>query len=131
MDLVRITYAGRKTYRDKPAKTSWNPGDTKPVTIDTARRLKKFAEFQMADDQGSSTAIDGEESAVMAQQNEIDQSDKQERDQVEGVLMTIESMDKGALEAYASKYEVNIDKRKKVEDLRSQVSGLVEQFGAR
>ena len=46
----------------------------------------------------------------MAQQNEIDQADKQERDQVEGVLMTIESMDKGALEAYASKYEVNIDK---------------------
>ena len=131
MDLVRITYAGRKTYRDKPAKTSWKPGDTKPVTIDTARRLKKFAEFQMADDQGQNLANEGEETAVVAQQNEIDQADKQERDQVEGVLMTIESMDKGALEAYASKYEVNIDKRKKVEDLRSQVSGLVEQFGAR
>jgi hypothetical protein len=128
MDLVRLKYSGRKAFKDKASKTSWNPGDTKPVTVDAARRLKKFAEFALAET-GSNDA--NEMQAAMARQNEVDQSDKQELDQVEGVLLTIESMDKGALETYASKYEVNIDRRKKVEDLRFQVAGLVEQFGAR
>lgn len=129
MDLVRINYTGRKVYYDSMAKTTWIPGDTKPVTLETCQRLLRFAEFSRAADQGAGN--ESEIQSVMVQQNEIYQADKNERDQVEVVLMTIESMDKGALEAYASKYETNIDKRKSVADLRTQVAGLVEQFGAR
>lgn len=128
MDLVRIKYTGRKSFKDKSSKTSWNPGDIKLVTADAARRLNRFAEFELTE-QGINT--DQEMQSAMARQNEIDQTDKQERDQAEGVLLTIESMDKEALESYAGKYEVNLDKRKKVYDLRAQVAGLVEQFGAR
>ena len=128
MDLVRLEYSGRKPYRDKIAKTSWEPGDTKLVTPDTARRLKKFAEFKLADDQAP--ANEAEAVAVVAQQTEIDQAEKQERNQVESMLLLVESMNKDALEAYATKYEVSLDKRKKVDDLRVQVSGLIEQFGA-
>lgn len=128
MDLVRIKYSGRKAFKDKASKTSWNPGDSKLVTVDTARRLNKFAEFEPTET-GTNTETEMQTARVL--QNEIDRSDKQELDQVEGVLLTIESMDKGALEAYASKYETNIDKRKSVADLRTQVAGLVEQFGAR
>ncbi len=129
MDLVRLEYSGRKPYRDKIGKTSWEPGDAKLVTPDTARRLKKFAEFKLSDDQAASS--ESEVVVVMAQQNEIEQAEKQERNQVESMLLMIESMNKDALEAYATKYEVSLDKRKKVGDLRVQVSGLVEQFGAR
>lgn len=131
MDLLRIAYSGRKPYRDKISKTSWLPGDVKPVTADTARRLKKFAEFDDAEVQADNSVDNAESLAAMAQQNEIDQANKLEQNQVEGVLLTIESMNKEALEAYAGKYEVNLDKRKKVGDLRAQVAGLVEQFGAR
>lgn len=129
MDLVRLEYSGRKPYRDKIGKTSWEPGDAKLVTPDTARRLKKFAEFKLSDDQAASS--ESEVVVVMAQQNEIEQAEKQKRNQVESMLLMIESMNKDALEAYATKYEVSLDKRKKVGDLRVQVSGLVEQFGAR
>lgn len=128
MDLAQIKYNGRKTFKDKASKTTWHPGDSKPVTVDTARRLKKFAEFEQV---ASITASADDVHAAVALQHEIDNANQQERNEVEGVLLTIESMDKGALETYASKYEVNLDKRKKVEDLRAQVSGLIEQFGVR
>ena len=128
MDLVRLKYNGRKAFKDKASKTSWDPGDSKLVTVDAARRLSKFAEFKPTTD-GKNTAE--EIQAALTLQNEISQEDKQEREQVEGVLLTNESMDKGALETYAAKYEVSLDRRKKTEDLRVQVAGLVEQFGAR
>ena len=47
------------------------------------------------------------------------------------MLMTIETMDKGALETYAAKYETNLDKRKSEATLRAQVANLIEQFGVR
>ena len=47
------------------------------------------------------------------------------------MLMLIDSMDKDALEAYALKYEINLDKRRGVEKLRGEVVSLIEQFGAR
>ena len=40
-------------------------------------------------------------------------------------------MDKNALEAYAAKYETNLDKRKSEATMRAQVANLIEQFGVR
>lgn len=133
MDLTRIEYIGRKTYRDKASRITWEPGDIKPVTVDAARRLKRFAEFRNA---APSDAVEGVDSAAAEQeaamiQHEVDRDNAREIDQTEGMLMIIETMDKDALESYASKYEVSLDKRKKVSDLRAHVAGLIEQFGAR
>ena len=36
-----------------------------------------------------------------------------------------------ALEAYALKYEINLDKRRALDKLRGEVVSLIEQFGAR
>ena len=47
------------------------------------------------------------------------------------MLLTVQSMDKSALEEYARKYEVELDKRLGVGKLRAEVSTLIEQFGAR
>ena len=47
------------------------------------------------------------------------------------MLLTIESMDKSALEEYARKYEIELDKRTGVGKLRAEVATLVEQFGVR
>lgn len=133
MDLIKIEYTGRKTYRDKASRITWEPGDIKPVTTDAARRLKRFAEFRVAPTQDaaetSQYAIAEQEAEMI--QREVDRENAKEIEQTEGMLMIVETMDKDALEAYASKYEVSIDKRKKVADLRTQVAGLIEQFGAR
>ena len=40
-------------------------------------------------------------------------------------------MTKEALMEYAAKYEVKLDRAKKVADLRAEVVTLVEQYGAR
>ena len=53
------------------------------------------------------------------------------RNETESMLMLIDSMDKDALEAYALKYEINLDKRRGIDKLRGEVVSLIEQFGAR
>lgn len=133
MDMTRIEYTGRKTFRDKASRITWEPGDIKPVTVDTARRMKRFAEFRAAAESENSdiSQVANTESDAVSLQHEVDLDKKREIDQTEGMLMIIESMDKDALEAYASKYDVAIDKRKKVADLRANVANLIEQFGAR
>ena len=60
-----------------------------------------------------------------------EQKARDEHAEKEGMLMTIETMDKNALEAYAAKYETNLDKRKSEATLRAQVANLIEQFGVR
>ena len=39
MDLVRLKYNGRKAFKDKASKTSWDPGDSKLVTVDGVGEL--------------------------------------------------------------------------------------------
>ncbi|WP_148237972.1 hypothetical protein [Alicycliphilus denitrificans] len=144
MNLTRITYLGRKTYREKISNNTWEQGDTKLVTTDAAKRLLRFAEFESAKqeaeraqahvgkkDEGEQKPTDPELEAAMLRQQEAERAQAQERQQVESMLLTVESMDKPALEEYARKYEVELDKRLGVAKLRAEVSTLIEQFGVR
>ena len=153
MNLTRITYTGRKVYRDKLSGNTWEPGDTKLVTEGQASKLLRFAEFKPFSKQVQKEAermqeqeptqdlvqtqepeqapTDAEIEAAMVVQNEAERAQEQEREQQEAMLLTVESMDKAALEEYARKYEVELDKRLGVGKLRAEVANLVEQFGAR
>lgn len=147
MNLTRITYTGRKVYRDKLSNNTWAPGDTKLVSADHATKLLRFAEFvpfieeaERAQEQdgtkqkGKKAAqeqVDPELEAAMLRQKEAERAQEQERQQLETVLLTVESMDKAALEEYARKYEVELDKRLALPKLRAEVSTLIEQFGVR
>ncbi|WP_313080467.1 hypothetical protein [Pulveribacter sp.] len=149
MNLTRITYHGRKAYRDKLSANTWEPGDTKLVTAEQAAKLLRFAEFGPADqaaakpsakrkkdeqetqDTSTTEQHDPELEAAMLRQQEAERAQHQERQQLEAMLLTVESMDKPALEEYARKYEVELDKRLGVAKLRAEVSTLVEQFGVR
>lgn len=62
---------------------------------------------------------------------EASNREQQERNETEGMLLMVESMDKDTLEAYARKYEVELDKRRSLANLRSEVTTLIEQFGVR
>ena len=136
MNFTRLTYSGRKPYNDK-AGTIWEPGDTHMVTPDTAKRLLRFAEFALAKD----TPADAKSPKAKADTAELQKAhalhEEQKRkatdehQQTENMLLTVESMDKGALEEYARKYEVELDKRLAIGKLRAEVSTLIEQFGAR
>ena len=134
MDFTRLTYSGRKPYNDK-AGTVWAPGDTTLVAPDTAKRLLRFAEFALAAADTTAGKATKADTAELQQAHALHEEQKRkatdEHQQTENMLLTVESMDKGALEEYARKYEVELDKRLGIAKLRAEVSTLIEQFGAR
>lgn len=128
MKLTVVKYEGQKLYRDRTAlRNEWNPGDVKRVPEREAKILLRFAEFKRGDE-SEATDQGGDVEAVVAAHAQREQD---KRNETEGMLMFIDTMDKDALEAYAMKYETNLDKRKSVKVLREQVTSLIEQFGAR
>ena len=131
MNLTRITYHGRKSFRDKISNSTWEPGDTKLVTTDAAKKLLRFAEFGPAEEKNQPADVGAELEAAMLVQQDAERIKSQDRQQLEAMLLTVESMDKGALEEYARKYEVDLDKRAGLAKLRVEVASLVEQFGVR
>lgn len=130
MKFTRIQYNGRKVYRDRTSvRTTWAPGDTNLVSGNDAKMLLRYAEFSAVE--GAEPAADDELNAAMSQQESVKAKEDNEKREIENMLMTVESMDKGTLEAYARHYNVELDKRRAVGVLRQEVSTLIEQFGVR
>ena len=135
MDLTRIAYNGRKIYRDKVSGNTWEPGAAKLVTPDAAKALLRFAEFALAKDTPADAKSPKGKAEELQKAQTLHEEQKRkatdEHQQTENMLLTVESMDKGALEEYARKYDVELDKRLGIAKLRAEVSTLIEQFGAR
>lgn len=128
MKLIDVKYEGKKPYRDRtPLRNEWEPGDVKRVPERDAKILLRFAEFNRAEEADATDRTEDVEAAIAAQA----QRENDERNETEAMLMLVDTMDKDALESYALKYEVNLDKRRGVEKLRGEVASLIEQFGAR
>lgn len=128
MKLIAVKYEGKKPYRDRTLlRNEWEPGDIRRVPERDARILLRFAEFHRAEEAEASDRPEDVEAAVAAQA----QREKSERNETEAMLLLVDTMDKDALEAYALKYEVNLDKRRGLDKLRGEVVSLIEQFGAR
>lgn len=128
MKFIVLKYEGRKDYRDRtPLRTQWTPGDVKRVPEREALQLLKFAEFKRAKADEAKDIPGDVEAVVLAQE----QREKDQHNEQEGMFHLIETMDKGALEAYAAKYETVLDMKLGVKKLRAEVASLVEQFGVR
>lgn len=128
MKLIVVKYEGKKPYRDRtPLRNEWEPGDVKRVPERDAKILLRFAEFNRAEEADATDRTEDVEAAIAAQA----QRENDERNETEAMLMLVDTMDKDALEAYALKYEVNLDKRRGLDKLRGEVASLIEQFGAR
>ena len=128
MKLIVVKYEGKKPYRDRtPLRNEWEPGDVKRVPERDAKILLRFAEFNRAEEADATDRTEDVEAAIAAQA----QRENDERNETEAMLMLVDTMDKDALEAYALKYEINLDKRRRLDKLRGEVVSLIEQFGAR
>ena len=128
MQLIAVKYEGKKPYRDRtPLRNEWEPGDVKRVPERDAKILLRFAEFHRAEEAEATDRPEDVEAAIAAQA----QRENDERNETEAMLMLVDTMDKDALEAYALKYEINLDKRRGLDKLRGEVVSLIEQFGAR
>lgn len=128
MKLIVVKYEGKKPYRDRTTlRNEWEPGDVKRVPERDAKVLLRFAEFHRAEEAEATDRPEDAEAAIAAQA----QREDDERNETEAMLMLVDTMDKDALDAYALKYEVNLDKRRGLDTLRGEVVSLIEQFGAR
>ena len=128
MKLIVVKYEGKKPYRDRtPLRNEWEPGDVKRVPERDAKILLRFAEFHRAEEAEATDRPEDVEAAIAAQA----QRENDERNETEAMLLLVDTMDKDALEAYALKYEINLDKRRGLDKLRGEVVSLIEQFGAR
>ena len=135
MNLVSMTYHGRKVYKDKLSGIDWEPGSVHWVRPDAARRLRQFVEFgpgpQEADKPGKPQAVPDVRRADEQQAQAMVEREQGERQEVENMLLALQGMDKEALLAYAQHYDVKLDKRLGEQSLRARVSQLIEQFGVR
>lgn len=128
MNLVNVKFSGSRAYRDRTALANvWEPGDIKAIPADDARVLRRFAEFAIVDEPVSKQ----EQEQATVKRKAAKQEQEQEDNATEGMLLTIESWDKNQLEAYARQYEVELDKRRSLQNLRLDVANLVEQYGVR
>jgi len=130
MELVRLQYTGTKPYRDKTKlRNTWETGQSRLVPDEIAKPLLRFAEFSLVE--GDEEPGDREVAETLAQVQVIQETEKQTRNELESMLLTVESWDKAQLEDYARKYDVELDKRRSVGTLRQEVGNLLEQFGVR
>lgn len=127
MNFVPIKYIGRKDYRDRTSlRQSWQPGDTKLVPEQDAKKLLQFAEFERSEAQAKPAELKQAKTA-----NKVADKAKQDaKRDLENVQVSIDQMDKDALEAYAKNYSVDLDKRRSLAALRQEVNNLVELHGA-
>lgn len=127
MEFVALHYTGDKDYCDRtPLRNLWAPGDVKLVAERDAKRLLQFAEFDVHE---GKTTPEQQERATTAHKI-ADVQVKKAKQTLENVQVSIDQMDKAALEAYARNYGVELDKRRAVGTLRDEVQALVELHGA-
>ena len=134
MKFVKVRYTGVTPYTDRtPLKNAWEPGDVKLVSEDDARTLRRYLEFQLVADDAKAErkkcATDEQAELAQAQQSQQHaMANKKSNDSaIESALLEISIMEKDALESYARQnYSVDLDKRRSLETLRTQVTALVQ-----
>ena len=134
MKFVKVRYTGVTPYTDRtPLKNAWEPGDVKLVSEDDARALRRYLEFQLVTEDAKAerkkSATDEQAELAQAQQSQQHAmaSQKANDSAVEAALLEISIMEKDALEAYARQnYSVDLDKRRSLDTLRTQVTALVQ-----
>lgn len=120
MDHVSVKYIGKRLeYTDGTFGTRIHflQGESRMVPLDKARLMLKHPDVYAPGVADAPVAVLTVETT--------------EEDNVQDMRDAIASMDKAALESYTvTHFRVNLDKRKSVETLRSEVTGMVDRFGA-
>lgn len=120
MDHISVKYIGRRAEYTEGmygTRIRFLQGESRMVPVDKARLMLKHPDVYAP----------GVPDAAVAVLPEV----KTEDDDVQDMRDAIAIMDKGSLEQYAkTHFMVDLDKRRSVENLRTEVTGLVDRFGA-
>ncbi len=120
MSLISIKYVGKRPeYTDGTYGTGIHfvQGESRMVPADKARLFLRHPDVYVPGEENTDVAFVPVAST--------------EDDDVQDVRDTLAIMDKDALSVYAkTHFQIKIDKRKDVGILRSEVTGMVDRFGA-
>lgn len=148
MKFLKIRYKGTSAYKDRtPLKNEWEPGDEKLVSEADARKLLGYLEFERVvvdesapkkaakqgkkAEEGAGDGVDSEAAAALEQAMQAQAQAKASQDNAEklteSTLLEVDQMDKEQLESYArANYGVELDKRRSLDNMRNQVTALVQ-----
>ncbi len=124
---VGIRYVGvRDLHEDHlyGTRLAWLPGQVHNVDAAIAVRMLMHKDVYERADVEANKPVSGK-----SNQAEQEQERAQEQ-QLDDTRSAIAIMDKDALEQFAkTHFQIDLDKRKGLSNLRSQVIGLIDQFG--
>lgn len=124
--MIPIKYIGhRPVYRDGAcgSELTFEQGQTLPVPDECALKMLRHPSVYERGD-----AVDA--GSVVAKEPVADKKDDQGDEDAQAARDTIATMTKDALVNYAKvHFSADLDKRRSVADLRTQVTGLFDQFG--
>lgn len=72
-----------------------------------------------------------EQAAMLAKIKEQEEAERAQLDEKEAILTHIGTWDKDQLKDYAAKYEVKVNRTHSLQNIREQVTALVETYGVR
>jgi len=147
MKFELIRYEGTSPYTDRtPMRNAWEPGEEKLVSEVDAKLLMRYLEFKRVPAVAKKAAkaeksdktsteptskTDDSNAAALAQAQkattEQQLREKQASEQIEATLLEVSHMTKNALSDFAkANYGVVLDMKNKADDLRNQVTALVQ-----
>ncbi|MBD9406287.1 hypothetical protein IB236_13140 [Acidovorax sp. ACV02] len=150
MKFELIRYEGTSPYTDRtPMRNAWEPGEEKLVSEVDAKLLMRYLEFkrvpavakkaakaEKSDKAGTEPTSKTDDSkddnaAALAQAQKATTEqllrEKQASEQIEATLLEVSHMTKNALSDFAkANYGVKLDMKDKADDLRNQVTALVQ-----
>lgn len=142
MNFVLIRYEGNAPYTDRtPMRNAWEPGEEKMVSEADAKALMRYLEFKRVPAEskkaGSAEKSDKEKASkddnaaalALAQKAAAEQQvlEKQTAQRIESTLLEVSQMTKAAMVDFAkANYGVDLDMKNKADDLRNQVTALVQ-----
>lgn len=122
VDAVAVKYIGaRQQHKDGIYGTGhWVPGQSRMVAAFTAKKMLTHPDVYVPGEVESATPLP----------SAADGSARNDEDPIQDLRDSVAAMDKVALEVFAkTHYQVDLDKRRNVDALRTQVTQLIDQFG--
>lgn len=124
---VGIRYVGvRDLHEDHlyGTRLAWLPGQVHNVDAAIAVRMLMHKDVYERADVEANKPVSGKSNQVEQEQERVQEQ------QLDDTRSAIAIMDKDALEQFAkTHFQIDLDKRKGLSSLRSQVVGLIDQFG--
>ena len=151
-DEVSIKYIGkREPWHDRLYRTGlvFDCNQVRTIPWDMARKFLRHEDLfkkvdadakDESDEAGKSSEDDAQNDseqdsddtqALLDEQKAKNKEKDDEQRELQALYDQVNNMDKDALEDFAkAHYQQNLDKRRSVETLRSDVTGMIDQFGA-